>query len=130
MKAIILTSALALAGLFVTDAQAATKYSCVVQACQNANKPNEQCAIDDKERAVITDFVDGFSVKYGPSQTDVLSPGIDFEKDGYQTGIKVDDKTGDVFYFMRATTGVRYMVLNRSKSAAFIFGKCKFLVKG
>lgn len=124
MKALYLTTAIALAGLIATDAHAmGVKYSCQVQACENANTPNEQCAIDDKERAAITDFGDAFVVKYGASQTMAFSPALNTRNGNYTVGIDTDDK-GDIFYYMKDEYRPAYLVINRTKRVALIFANC------
>lgn len=125
MKAIYLTTAIALAGLIATDAHAiGVKYSCNVQACENANTPDEQCAIDPNERAIITDFQDAFVVKYGPAQTMVFSPSLNKRSGNYDLGID-SDKKGDIFYFMKDKYRPAYLVINRTTRAALIFAKCE-----
>jgi len=125
MKALYLTTAIALAGLFVTESHASELvYSCAAQACKNANTPTEQCVIDDTLRAEVTDFGDAFVVKYGKSQTMAFSPTLNIRNGNYDVGVDTD-KTDDVFYYMKDKYRPAYIIINRSKNMAMIFAGCK-----
>lgn len=123
MKALIITSVIALAGLSASYSHAQTAtLRCVVQACINANLPNERCQVDTKQRALITDFGDSFAVKYSQTVTS-FSPTLDVAIDDFKTGEAVTDR--DRFLYMRRHDGMAYALIQTVKRVSFIFGRCE-----